>query len=351
MKMLLHPLTAAGFWLTNAQSMSALGTCKATEMTRFAPTQKTIDYLRDSYPHIPWPFHVIVTQGRRNPTESFRFYQIPKQWSQQRFARIAPGIYTPSPEQTLASLGKHLSIHELIYLSSIFCSGFRFDPNSPFGISPRTPLTSIAKIRESLNSPSQPYGFRPLKQALSYITEGAESPPEVFMSMALSLPQKYGGSGIARSLANWTYMPSQRAQAIAGREVVRPDITFVCNGKMVAVEYDSDSAHLSRAQAERDEAKRLALEADGMKVISVRPGHLKREDYMDLVAQEICFHLDIRQSKRPECYSEQRDKLFQLDRSLSRFFLSAVTVENAEIGTLRTEAKAHHPYKSCNFAQ
>ncbi len=318
---------------------------------RFAPTQKTIDYLRDSYPHIPWPFHVIVTQGRRNPTESFRFYQIPKQWSQQRFARIAPGIYAPSPEQTLASLGKSLSIHELIYLSSIFCSGFRFDPNSPFGISSRIPLTSIVKIQETLSSPSRPYGFRPLKQALPYITEGAESPPEVFMSMALSLPQKYGGSGITRSLANWTYTPSPRAQAIAGRAAVRPDITFVRNGKMVAVEYDSDSAHLSRAQAERDEAKRLALEADGMKVVSVRPGHLKRNDYMEIVAQEICFYLGIRRSKQPKSYSEQRGKLFQLDRSLSRFFLSDTTIEDAEIEALYIGAKAHHSYKFSNFAQ
>ncbi len=105
--------------------------------------------------------------------------------------------------------------------------------------------------------------------------------------------------------------------------MLRPDALASANGKLVVIEYDSDAAHLSAQQAKDDEAKRLALEADGIKVISIRPGHLKSSSYMELVALEIYAHLGVRPSAQSASYAEQRRKLFQVNRVLDRFVLSS----------------------------
>ncbi|WP_305297392.1 hypothetical protein [Parvibacter caecicola] len=323
MKMLLHPLSAASFWLTLPASPSSLGTATAQSLAKTVPTERTAAYLAERYPFLPQPYHLLRPAGRRNATELFHFYSIPATWQDAAFYQIAPGIFAPSPEATLVALAKHLSFHELALVGSAFCGNFRIAPLSPFGIEYRHPLTSTADIRTYLTDHPSAGGSKQLSRALPHFVEGAESPPEILMAMALALPSKYGGSGLSRLFSNWTYLPSAKAQAIAGRKMLRPDALASANGKLVVIEYDSDAAHLSAQQAKDDEAKRLALEADGIKVISIRPGHLKSSSYMELVALEIYAHLGVRPSAQSASYAEQRRKLFQVNRVLDRFVLSS----------------------------
>lgn len=321
MKMLLHPLSAAGFWLTLPAPPSSLETAAMQDLSQAFPTERTAAYLAERYPFLPQPYHLLRPAGRRNAAEHFRFYSVPVTWQDASFHQVAPGIFAPSPEATLAGLAKHLSFHELVFIGSAFCGNFRIAPLSPFGIEYRLPLTSVEDIRSYLGDHPSVGGSKKLTRALPYFAERAESPPEILMALALALPSKYGGSGLSRLFSNWTYLPSAKAQTIAGRKMLRPDTLASANGKLVAVEYDSDAAHLSAQQAKDDEAKRLALEADGIKVISIRPGHLKDPAYMELVAMEIYSHLGVRPSAPAANYAEQRQRLFQASRTIDRFVL------------------------------
>lgn len=317
--MFLHPLTAVMYWLMLASPQTQLKTLDAAELTRFTPTGRTLSYLRASCQHIPEPYHVLIKEGRRNSVDGFCFHRLPKSWELATFYQVVPGIFAPSPEATLAFLGAHLSFHELVFLGNALCGSFGLDPQSPSGTFPRLPLTTNHCLCEYAKTHAKTTGVPALTKAAPYISEGAESPPEILMRMVLTLPLRYGGLNVPGAATNKEYAPSKRAQLISGRQSLRPDLMFSHQGKNVSVEYDSDSVHLTKEQAAKDEAKRLALEADGFKVISIRPAQLKSPAYMDRAAVEIFRHLGVRPRPKPQCFHEQQVALYASFHLLQKF--------------------------------
>lgn len=317
--MFLHPLTAITCWLTLDSPQSQLKTLDATELSRFTPTDRTLSYLRANYPHIPEPYHVFVREGRRNPTYGFCFHRLPKNWEIATFYQAAPGIYAPSPEATLAFLGAYVSFHEFLFLGNVLCGSFGLNPEVPNGTFVRQPTTANHLLREYSEANTRTIGVPALAKALPYISEGAESPPEILMRMALSLPFRYGGLNVPGMVANKEHVPSRQAQLISGRRTLRPDLTFCHQGKLVSVEYDSDSVHLTKEQAAKDEAKRLALESDGFKVISIRPSQLRSAAYMEKVAMEMLRYLGVRSRPKPQCFQKRQSALYASSQVLQKF--------------------------------
>lgn len=319
MKLFLHPLSAISFWLATPLSPAKLKRAHARDIADFHPTEKTDNYLLEALPYLQRPVHVLVTSGRRNPKGQFRFHRLPKSWADMEFCLIAPGVYAPLPEAAFAAMGQYLTVAELVYLGGIMCGGFFFDPKRAMGITQRYPITAPCDLKGFVEGRPGFRGVVGVRPALAQIQAGAESPPEVFMRMALCLPRRYGGLAVAGAGANWSYLPSDRARAISGRGFVRPDLLFRNGSKVVAVEYDSDIVHLAREQASRDESKRLALEADGIKVVSIRPTHLADPSYMKRVAGELERYLGLRGSVEPDDFYLRQERLFHLDRRLIRF--------------------------------
>lgn len=323
MKLFLHPLSAMSFWLTARVRPTNLKRVPSPKVAEFRPTAKTEDFLARTFPYMPGPIHVLVTEGRRNRRNQFCFHRLPKDWDDIGFCLIAPGVYAPTPEATFIAMGRYLSVPEMVYLGGALCGDFALDPARPSGVAKALPVSSPSAF--GCFADAHP-GFRGIvgaRPALPLVQEGAESPPEVFMRMVLCLPRRYGGLAVAGAGANWSYLPSEDAQAISGRDYVRPDLLFRNGTKMVSVEYDSDSIHLVRGQASRDESKRLALESDGAKVISIRPDHLANPVYMKRVAREIERRLGFRQYPEPEDFYLKQEQLFCMDRSFSRFIVRA----------------------------
>lgn len=319
--MLLHPLSAMGLWLAASRrprSVPAADLCVEEEPR---PTGKTFAYLRATYPHIPAPLHILVCGGNRNATASFRFYGLPEKWRDVPFCEVGSSLFVPSPEATIISLGKYLDFHRLVYIAGTLCGSFRLDADSPTGLGKRRPLASPQSIAECLEAFPNIEGSMHMRKALPYVHDGAESPPEVFLRMVLGLPYCYGGSAVPDLHANWTLTSFGDKRGVPKEDDIRPDLVAMREGKMASVEYDSDATHLNRRQAARDEARRLAFEGIGGKVVSIRPDHLSNSSYMEKVAREVKKFLGVRIRVPSPKYAERRCELFAMDRSYGQFYV------------------------------
>ena len=100
----------------------------------------------------------------------------------------------------------------------------------------------------------------------------------------LSIPHRYGGYALPGLEMNRRVRPSKKARKIAKRETLVPDL---CHSESrLVIEYDSNAEHLTARQATLDATKRMALESDGLKVITVTTSQLASASAMRHVAQE-----------------------------------------------------------------
>ncbi|NBJ66828.1 hypothetical protein D5273_06880 [Enterorhabdus caecimuris] len=149
------------------------------------------------------------------------------------------------------------------------------------------------------------------------MTEHAYSPPEVFMRMVLGLPARFGGFGLTGSTANERLAPTQRAQRVAGRRTLIPDLCWP--EEKLVVEYDSNAEHLAPSQITQDAKKRLALEADGYAVVTVTTSQLASTESMETVAREIGRRLHRRLRIRASGFHRRQTELYRIGWSLDGY--------------------------------
>lgn len=320
MKVVLHPFSAICYWLTVEVLPAASVRLDGRHAKGFTPSRGVADYLRAVCPALSFPVHVLVGSGRRTARADFCFHRFPVAWQKVVFYPVASGVYVPSPAATLVGIAPLLGFEDLCFLANTLCGCFRLDPVSPSGLASREPLSVPASVGELLANNPRIRGGRSCAGVLPFVSGGADSPPEVFMKMVFSLPAHRGGLAFGDVQANRDYHPSPRGKSIAGRNVLRPDLLIAGPKGKAAIEYDSDAVHLVSSQAVRDESKRLALEADGFKVVSLRPSQLGNRLYMEKVGAELRRNLGLRPLARMDDFLEARIRLFQMSRTYARYF-------------------------------
>ena len=154
-------------------------------------------------------------------------------------------------------------------------------------------------------------GVSAARSALRFVVDGAASPPEAFLWSLLSIPHRYGGYAIPGLAMN---RRMKRGRRIAGRETLVPDISH--SKSRLAIEYDSNSEHLDPCQISLDASKRLALEADGFKVISVTARQLASASAMKNVAEEAGKRVGRRLRIRGKGFKDAQRKLYRVGWSL-----------------------------------
>ena len=87
----------------------------------------------------------------------------------------------------------------------------------------------------------------------------------------------------------------------------------------LAIEYDSTAEHAAAAQLTRDAQKRLALEADGYKVITVTTGQICRAGEMKHIAKQAYRRRGRRFRPQSAVFLQQQAMLFQMGWSLDRY--------------------------------
>ena len=187
----------------------------------------------------------------------------------------------------------------------------------PSGLMGRTPLTSPRRIGAYLERCPGHDGLARAREALRFVCAEAASPPEVFMRLVLGLPARLGGFGLSGSVMNRRIKPSKRAKALAGRESLVPDL-YLPDCKL-DIEFDSNAEHLTARQATLDATKRMALESDGLKVITVTTSQLASASAMRHVAQEAHARRGTRLRLRCKNFALRQKRLYQLRWSMDDY--------------------------------
>jgi hypothetical protein len=138
---------------------------------------------------------------------------------------------------------------------------------------------------------------------------------ETSLALTLSLPACCGGYGLPAPELNRPIKLNARARDILGFDTITPDLYW--ESADLAGEYDSDAFHSEGSQIARDSRRRLALESQGIRVVSVTNEQLRSPADMDLIAGEIGRLLDHRIRWSNDEHKASRHVLQQRLRSLA----------------------------------
>lgn len=286
-------------------------------MKRCVPTARTVAYLEKIFPQIPQPYHALVPDHRKSTVPQAVTHVSIYPYREKPFVRIADGVYASCPELCFVQLALVLPLHELLKAGDALCGMFFIDPSSRNGLGSRAPLTSKRRIESFVRRNAGLRGSAEAKSALRFVVDNAASPPEAFLWSVLSIPHRYGGYALPGLEMNRRVRPSKKARKIAKRETLVPDL---CHSESrLAIEYDSNAEHLTSRQIAKDSSKRLALEADGYKVISVTTRQLCDRSEMRSVAHEAGSRMSRRIQIRAKSFGNAQRKLYATGWSLKAY--------------------------------
>lgn len=235
------------------------------------------------------------------------------------FCRVESGVFVSCPELCFVQLAQSLPFHELVRAGNVLCGRFYLDAGKGGELGRREPLTSKRRIEAFLRANPGIKGVKEARRALPWVTEGAASPPEAFLAMVFGLPYRYGGFQLSDLAVNRRLRPSHKAQQIARRTTLVPDILFA--DARLAIEYDSTAEHTSSSQLTRDAQKRLALEADGYKVVTVTAGQIGDSGEMRRIAEQCYRRRGKRFRPQSKEFANRQAHLFRMGWSLEDYCL------------------------------
>lgn len=317
MRLFLYGISAFSYWLGAYARPSSTCAVSSNALISCEPSRKAIDYLIRTFPFIPTPVHVLVPRKAKSPipdavahTSRFAFKGKP-------FLRVADGVFVACPELCFVQLACDLPFHELVKVGSALCGSFAVDPLCPNDLAKRAPLTTAKRIEAFIRRNPGIRGAKAARRAVKHLAENAASPPEAFLWTVMSLSQRHGGYGIPELKLNQRITPSKRAQSLAHRKALVPDIVHIPS--RLAIEYDSNSEHLTPDQISRDASKRLALEADGFKVVTVTTRQLSSSNEMRGIVEQSCKMMGRRFQIQSKNFQVQHRLLYACGWSLRAY--------------------------------
>lgn len=335
MRIVLHGHSSLSLWLTantctpfkNRRGVRVLIDCE--------PTPEAVRYLELAFPRIPQPYHVSVLKRNKKRFPKVVSHESIYRHSNRVYCQVGSGIYASCPELCLAQTSGSLSFPELLLASNVLCGAF-FKRATDGSLMQRRPLTDKGKILTFLQNNPGIHGSKQLREATRWITAGTASPPEAVLSMMLGLPYRLGGFQLKGFALNRRITPSLQAQSVASRATLVPDILF--QGEKLVLEYDSTAEHTSARQLALDAKKRLALELDGYKVITVTARQMQNAGEMRKIAEQIYRHLGLRFRPRSEVFEQKQHELLGVGRMLDRYFVNDELDNSEQLWTDFTSA-------------
>ena len=316
MRVALYGESAFAYYLVAGDAPSAVVPPSVLDKSCY-PTQATLDYVRERMPYLTRPVHCLVPKWERCTLDDVHLHGSSYPYRSGSFLRIDHGVIVSCPELCFLQLAQSLDLLPLIQAGCFLCGTFGLDPSVPSGLMGRTPLTSPRRIGAYLERCPGHDGLARAREALRFVCAEAASPPEVFMRLVLGLPARLGGFGLSGSVMNRRIKPSKRAKALAGRESLVPDL-YLPDCKL-DIEFDSNAEHLTARQATLDATKRMALESDGLKVITVTTSQLASASAMRHVAQEAHARRGTRLRLRCKNFALRQKRLYQLRWSMDDY--------------------------------
>lgn len=322
MRLFTYGTTSFSHWLAAPFVPGDDGRVNAKSMLDCEPTAESLAHLERLFPHLPRPFHLSAATQQRRPVEGAVKHLCIKRPAGKAFCRVGSGVYASSPELCFVQLAAQLSFHELIRAGNALCGSFHLNPAKDGRLEKRKPLTTRRRIEAFVRANPGLTGAKKARRAVPWIADGAASPPEAFLAMVLGLPFRHGGFQVAGLKVNQRIRPTRKARAIARRETLVPDLLLA--EARLAIEYDSTAEHAAALQLTRDAQKRLALEADRYKVITVTTKQLASRAEMERIAKQIYRYTGQRFRPQSQSFAGQQALLFRMGWSLDGYWRASV---------------------------
>lgn len=256
---------------------------RARAVPRACPSSQEVRRLRDALePYLPEGASkldiVVSDRGRLHQTEDARVHLCTAELPSGSFVpdvAMGIGFHVSSPELVFLQMAEEVELDQLIYVGFALCSSFRLDDLEPGGCVQREgrdqPLTSVARIRSYLGR--LPEGTRNVaiaRRALEHVRDGARSPSESGIAMAVGLPVRLGGHSLGETRMN----PEMRIyDGVDARGTARwitriPDILVTARGRSgevrrAGIDFDANSTHSAPARAAADVERRNLIAPDG----------------------------------------------------------------------------------------
>ncbi len=214
------------------------------------------------------PLHILVGNDTlRKSTANLHCHIDSGHFPKGSFVQLKNGILISSPELCIVQMAKELSLAELTALIFELCGTYRINPTDiERGFRDDSPLTNIEKIRQFTLSTTGHIGLKSTRNSLKFAVEGSASPMETILTMLLTLPYRLGGYSLPIPKLNYPV----ETLSMRGKPKAKPKICdLFWPDKLIDVEYDSAFYHTQAERIDKDAARRNALTATGIVVVTV----------------------------------------------------------------------------------
>lgn len=310
--------SAVAWWLTNALRPDHLRKFDGGILDECDPHVSSLAYIESTLPRLRRPIHLLSRCQRRDRGGRWKCHTTTYPFPRGSFLQIGSGLYVASPELSFIQSCHALPLHQVLKIGSALCGSFYLDSNAPTGLRSRPPLTSAAGIAIAARHLQKLPGSNRARVLSRHLAERAASPPEAFLALVLQCPSRLGGYGLPRAELNARLTPSPRARRLSRRSTLVPDLLW--ESRKLVIEFDSDALHLTSSQIELDASKRLALNADGYRVITVTSRQLDSSEKMRDIAHESALHLKMKFRQRSDSFTTQNLEFFRAGPSLDFLF-------------------------------
>lgn len=266
--------SALHFWRTNPPRYVLDGAGQSIRILRFCSVtdEQVRAFCLSEAEFGPRPVHVLVPVQGPRPRSILHYHVQKAPIPPHSLYPLRDGVHVVSPELCFVQLCQSLTFVESLELGMELCGTYALRPFEFEDMASRDyQLTSVDSIRRKTQTWKEIHGLAQARKVAQYLVDGSASPMETKLYLLLCLPQKHGGYNIERPELNPEISLPEEFRNILHQDKVKPD--FLWRKRKVVLEYDGEY-HDGKAQALRDERRRMVLEAMGYSVIKVKKQHV-----------------------------------------------------------------------------
>lgn len=203
-----------------------------------------------------------------------------------------PDVFVSSPSLCFAQMTAGLTPGRATLLGLEMCGTFGTSASCVGGLFARPVLARASELATFVAGAAGLRGRTRAAAALPYLADGSASPMESRLLVRLSFSRRLGGYGLRVPRLNYRIPVLEEFQAACGRRELVPDLCWP--DAKLALEYDSDAHHATKAERRRDASKKAILTAMGWLVLTVTPGQYESEEEFHGVALAAARRLGVR---------------------------------------------------------
>ena len=224
-----------------------------------------------------------------------------------------PGLRVCSPELALYQGCSNADAVRQALLAYEACGSFAIDPSTPDGfLDHLEPITTAKSIEDAFDSLCGSYysaRTRAARRTLASLADGAASPAEAKLCLAIIAPRTMGGWALPKPELNATIEIPESMRGLTTKRYVKPDEYWSL--KRLIVEY-LGGRHANQYRIEEDAGRDNGLDALGFRVIHITKRQLKDPTAYFATLSRLREELRVKQEMPSRTILERQESLRHL---------------------------------------